>query len=400
MLAAALILLTGSSALAVELNPLSDNYFERLGVERTASNEELRAARNRLRRMYHPDALANAGASQEAIELGEKKFRFIEQAYETLANDDSRREWLAEFERTKQEQSRPGADKAASHHERPKPSSGASAKSSARPTDEAPVEPRDTRNGYADEVHTPAFQRLIDRFAHLLYDGQVEVIQRLGVASRIDPWASARLLELYMRLPDFDLRVEVFSALKNVSRHSADIREFLLARVFLNDEGRYTNLEKAAAIRALDPALNRPDTFEPLTKFMLGSKDETLRLELVRVLSHHLWIEPIRRALAMELSGSTSPLIRSAIVDVFVDNAHFPGVRSSLLAELTRAKRERSVERLLEAVEMMPEHTDVTAALFEKYEKADSPAIRQMIKRALNTPKSKVLAVRCEKLFK
>jgi hypothetical protein len=132
---------------------------------------------------------------------------------------------------------------------------------------------------------------------------------------------------------------------------------------------------------------------------MLGSKDETLRLELVHVFSHHLWIEPIRRALAMELSGSTARVIRSAIADVFIDNAHFPGVRASLLAELARAKRERSVERLLEAIQLMPEHADVVAALFEKYEKTHDPTIRQMVKRALNTPRHKVLAVRCEKLF-
>jgi curved DNA-binding protein len=53
------------------------DYYETLGVPRTASAEEIKQAFRKLARLYHPDVAKNKVT-------GEKKFKEINEAYEVL----------------------------------------------------------------------------------------------------------------------------------------------------------------------------------------------------------------------------------------------------------------------------------------------------------------------------
>ena len=54
------------------------DYYEVLGVEKTATADEIKKAYRKLAKKYHPDA--NSDNKEEA----EKKFKEIAEAYETL----------------------------------------------------------------------------------------------------------------------------------------------------------------------------------------------------------------------------------------------------------------------------------------------------------------------------
>lgn len=67
------------------------DYYDILGVEREASDEDLKKAYRRLARQHHPDL--HAGDHQK--KAAEEKFKEINEAYETLSNQDKRKRYDA-----------------------------------------------------------------------------------------------------------------------------------------------------------------------------------------------------------------------------------------------------------------------------------------------------------------
>ncbi|HVW20181.1 MAG TPA: DnaJ C-terminal domain-containing protein [Opitutaceae bacterium] len=62
------------------------DYYETLGVERSASPEDIKKAFRRLARLHHPDVAKNKAS-------GEEKFKEINEAYEVLSDPDKRRRY-------------------------------------------------------------------------------------------------------------------------------------------------------------------------------------------------------------------------------------------------------------------------------------------------------------------
>ena len=64
------------------------NYYEILGVSKTATADELKSAYRQLAKKYHPDVFANA--SEQEKKDAEAKFRDINHAYEVLSDPQKR----------------------------------------------------------------------------------------------------------------------------------------------------------------------------------------------------------------------------------------------------------------------------------------------------------------------
>jgi curved DNA-binding protein len=62
------------------------DYYEILGVPRTASADEIKKAFRRLARVHHPDVAKNKAA-------GEAKFKEINEAYEVLSDAEKRQKY-------------------------------------------------------------------------------------------------------------------------------------------------------------------------------------------------------------------------------------------------------------------------------------------------------------------
>ena len=65
------------------------SYYETLGVERTASDDELKKAYRKMARQHHPD-LQTGEAQKKA---SEEKFKEVNEAYETLSDQDKRKRY-------------------------------------------------------------------------------------------------------------------------------------------------------------------------------------------------------------------------------------------------------------------------------------------------------------------
>lgn len=62
------------------------DYYETLGVERNASEDEIKKAYRKLARQHHPDL----HASPEHKKTAEEKFKEINEAYEVLGDQEKR----------------------------------------------------------------------------------------------------------------------------------------------------------------------------------------------------------------------------------------------------------------------------------------------------------------------
>ncbi len=59
-----------------------EDFYQALGVSRTASQEEIQRAYRKLARKYHPDVNKDPGA--------EERFKAISEAYDVLSDPDTR----------------------------------------------------------------------------------------------------------------------------------------------------------------------------------------------------------------------------------------------------------------------------------------------------------------------
>src|SRR3954447_7013778 len=64
---------------------MARDYYDALGISRTASTEEIQRAYRKLARQYHPDVNHDPGA--------EERFKDVSEAYSVLSDPDTRRRY-------------------------------------------------------------------------------------------------------------------------------------------------------------------------------------------------------------------------------------------------------------------------------------------------------------------
>src|SRR5437764_15239653 len=67
------------------------DYYEVLGVERNANDDDLKKAFRRLARQFHPDTMTG----EQEKKAAEEKFKEINEAYAVLSDQDKRRRYDA-----------------------------------------------------------------------------------------------------------------------------------------------------------------------------------------------------------------------------------------------------------------------------------------------------------------
>ena len=65
------------------------DYYEILGVDRNANDDELKKAYRRLARQYHPDLQS----TEQQKRVAEEKFKEVNEAYEALSDPEKRRRY-------------------------------------------------------------------------------------------------------------------------------------------------------------------------------------------------------------------------------------------------------------------------------------------------------------------
>ena len=64
---------------------MAKDYYDILGVSKTASPEEVKKAYRRMAMKYHPDKVAPLG--EEVQKSAQEKFRSVNEAYETIKKE-------------------------------------------------------------------------------------------------------------------------------------------------------------------------------------------------------------------------------------------------------------------------------------------------------------------------
>ncbi|HMO02056.1 MAG TPA: DnaJ domain-containing protein [Oligoflexia bacterium] len=73
------------------------DYYQALGIKRSASKEDIRKAYRKLARQYHPDLISSFKTSAVKIKKLEDQFNIITTAYEILGNPEKRASYDAKF---------------------------------------------------------------------------------------------------------------------------------------------------------------------------------------------------------------------------------------------------------------------------------------------------------------
>ncbi len=69
------------------------NYYELLGVERGASDEEIRICYKELARIFHPDSNFFADIIDDKVDSGADTFKLVTEAYKVLTDQKKRAEY-------------------------------------------------------------------------------------------------------------------------------------------------------------------------------------------------------------------------------------------------------------------------------------------------------------------